>query len=141
MNIRRINIEDLNNVFDLLNELYENKLVYDIFSKIYKQKLDDKNCYYIVAVIDNKIVGVLTSELQVKLHRARKQSFIEDLIVDKDYRSKGIGKLLLNSAVDYAKDNDCEVVELTSYIKNNDAHRFYENNGFIKHSYKFKMYL
>lgn len=141
MEIRKITLNDLDSVFELLNELYVNKLKYNKFEEIYKLKLNDTNSYYIVAILDNRIVGVLTSEIQVKLHRERKQSFIEDLIVDKEYRNKGIGKALLQNAVDYAKENDCEVIELTSYINNKDAHRFYENNNFIKHSYKFKQYL
>lgn len=141
MEIRRITLDDLDRVFELLNVLYENKLKYEKFKEIYKLKLNDENSYYIVAIEENKIIGILTSELQVKLHRAKKQSFIEDLIVDKDYRNKGIGKALLHNAVEYAKNNNCEVVELTSYIKNENAHRFYENNNFIKHSYKFKQYL
>lgn len=141
MEIRKIVLEDLTRVFDLLNELYQNKLKYDKFKEIYKLKLNDVNSYYIVAVIDNKIVGVLTSEINIQLHRERKQCFIEDLIVDKEYRNKGIGKALLQNVVEYAKENDCEVIELTSYIKNENAHRFYENNKFIKHSYKFKQYL
>lgn len=141
MEIRRITLDDLDRVFELLNVLYENKLKYEKFKEIYKLKLNDENSYYIVAIEENKIIGILTSELQVKLHRTKKQSFIEDLIVDKDYRNKGIGKALLHNAVEYAKNNNCEVVELTSYIKNENAHRFYENNNFIKHSYKFKQYL
>lgn len=139
--IRKIESDDLNRVFELLNELYQNKIKFSKFEEIYKIKLIDKNSYYIVALINNKIIGVLTSEIQLKLHREKKQSFIEDLIVDKEYRNKGVGKELLKDAVNYAKDIDCEVIELTSYINNEKAHRFYEKNGFIKHSYKFKQYL
>jgi PhnO protein len=141
MEIRKIEIGDLDGVYKLLNDLYSNKLKYEIFAKIYKEKVFDNNSYYIVAVSNGKIVGVLTSEIQTKLHREKKQSFIEDLIVDKDYRNNGIGKELLQNAIEYAKKQDCEVIELTSYLQNDDAHRFYENNGFIKHSYKFKKYL
>ena len=141
MDIRTITLSDLDKIYELLNKLYENKLKYKQFEEIYKLKLNDENSYYIVAIEDNKIIGVLTSEIQVKLHRAKKQSFIEDLIVDETYRNKGVGKALLQNAVNYAKNTDCEVVELTSYINNENAHRFYENNGFIKHSYKFKQYL
>lgn len=141
MKIRKIILNDLDDVFKLLNQLYENKIKYEKFKEIYKIKLEDKNSYYIVAIENDKIIGVLTSELQTKLHRAKKQSFIEDLIVDENYRNRGIGKALLQNAIDYAKENDCEVIELTSYIKNENAHRFYLSNGFIKHSYKFKQYL
>ncbi len=141
MEIRRIESKDLDAVFELLNELYENKIKYDIFSKIYKEKLNDNNAYYIVAIENDKIVGVLISEIRSQLHRAKKSSFIDDLIVNKDYRNRGIGKLLIEDAVRYAKELDCEVIELTSYLLNENAHRFYERNGFKKHSYKFKQYL
>ncbi len=141
MEIRKIVLNDLDEIFNLLNQLYKNQLNYEKFKEIYKMKLNDKNSYYIVAIENNKIIGVLTSELQIKLHRAKKQSFIEDLIVDESYRNRGIGKALLQNAVDYAKNNDCEVIELTSYINNEKSHKFYQNNGFNKNSYKFKKYL
>ncbi len=80
-------------------------------------------------------------EVFIQLHRAKKTSFIDDLIVKEEYRNKGIGKLLLQNAINYAKQQDCEVIELTSFLSNENAHRFYENNGFKKHSIKFKQYL
>lgn len=141
MEIRKAKIEDNDRVFELLNELYENKMNYNVFSEIYKEKINDKGSYYICAVEDEKIVGILISEISVKLHRAKKQSFIENLIIDKNYRSRGIGKLLLQDAIEYARNQDCEVIELTSRILNENAHRFYENNNFEKHAYKFKKYL
>jgi PhnO protein len=141
MEIRKIEIGDLDEVYKLLNDLYNNNLKYEIFAKIYKEKVFDNNSYYIVAVINGKIVGVLTSEIQTKLHREKKQIFVEDLVVDKNYRNNGIGKELLQNAIEYAKKQDCEIVELTCYLKNDNAHKFYEDNGFIKQSYKFKKYL
>lgn len=141
MSIRRIRLDDLDKVYELMNILYEGKLKYDRFKNIYKLKLKEENSYYIVAVEDDNVVGVLTSELQEKLHRERLQLFIEDLIVEESKRNNGIGKALIENAINHAKDNNCEVVELTSYKDNMKAHKFYENNGFINHSIKFKMYL
>lgn len=141
LKIRKIILEDLDEVYGLMNILYEGKLKYDRFKEIYKLKLQDINSYYIIAIEDDNIVGVLTSELQEKLHRERLQLFIEDLIVAEQRRNNGIGKALIENAVNYAKEKNCEVVELTSYKDNIKAHKFYENNGFINHSIKFKMYL
>lgn len=141
MEIRRFEIKDLDEIFELLNQLYTDKLQYERFKEIYKLKLNDSYSYYIVAVENDKIVGVLLAELQVKLHREKKQCFIEDLVVDKEHRNRGIGKSLLQNAIDYARDNECDVVELTTYLDNVKAIRFYESNNFIKNSYKFKKYL
>lgn len=41
MNIRKITLNDLDRVFELLNELYKNKLNYEKFKEIYKLKLND----------------------------------------------------------------------------------------------------
>lgn len=141
LKIRRFELNDLDKIYKLMNILYNGKLKYDKFKNIYKLKLQDKNSYYIVAVQDDNVVGLLTSELQEKLHRERLQLFIEDLIVEESKRNNGIGKALIENAVNYAKSNNCEVVELTSYKDNTKAHKFYEKNGFINHSIKFKMYL
>lgn len=141
LKIRKFELDDLDKVYELMNILYEGKLKYDKFKNIYKLKLQDQNSYYIVAIENDDIVGVLTSELQEKLHRERLQLFIEDLIVEESKRNNGIGKALIENAINFAKDNNCEVVELTSYKDNIKAHKFYENNGFINHSIKFKMYL
>lgn len=141
MEIRKAKLDDIEGIFELLNELYAGKIEYNIFSKIYMEKLNDCNNYYIVAIENKKIIGILISEISYKLHKSKKVSFIEDLIVNEQYRNRGIGKLLIEDAIRYAKKLECEVVELTSYITNENAHRFYEKNGFKKHSYKFKKYL
>lgn len=141
MYIRRSKLDDKDDIFKLLNKMYKNKIKYEIFSKIYETKLNNKNSYYIVAIKDNKIVAVLIMEIVIQLHREKKTSFIDDLIVDEEYRNNGIGKLLLQDAISYAKKQGCEVTELTCYLENENAHRFYERNGFEKHSIKFKQYL
>ena len=52
--------------------------------------------------------------------------FIEGLFVDSKYRSKGIGKQLL----DYVKLNH-HILKLNVYVKNMRAIAFYKRNGFI----------
>lgn len=49
--------------------------------------------------------------------------------------------MLLNYAVQLAKNKKCDVIELTSNFTRENAHRFYEKNGFKKTSFKFKMNL
>ena len=67
MNIRRIRLDDLDKVYELMNILYEGKLKYDRFKDVYKLKLQEENSYYIVALEEDNVVGVLTSELQEQL--------------------------------------------------------------------------
>ena len=138
MNIRKIKLEDLDNVFELLNELYENKIEYSKFTQKYKESLEDSSFYGIVAIEDNKVVGVLISRVINRLAKKKNILFIDDLIVNEKCRNIGIGKLLIQTATAYAISKDCGALELTSMIQNINAHRFYENNGFEKRQYKFK---
>ncbi len=141
MKIRKIKLEDLDGVFELLNELYEGKIDYSIFVEKYKKTLQDDNSYSIVAIEDNNVVGVLISRIINRLAKAKNILFIDDLIVNKKCRNVGIGKLLIQNATTYAISKDCGALELTSMIVNVNAHRFYENNGFEKKQYKFKKHL
>lgn len=141
MEIRKIKLEHLDSVFELLNELYENKIEYSNFTKKYKESLKDSNFYGIVAIECNKVVGVLISRVISRLAKKNNILFIDDLIVNQKYRNTGIGKLLIQTATTYAISKECGALELTSMIQNVNAHRFYENNGFEKRQYKFKKHL
>lgn len=138
MEIRKIKIEDLDSVFELLNELYENKIEHSIFAQKYKESLEDSKFYGIVAIEENKVVGVLIARVINRLAKKKNILFIDDLIVNEKCRNTGIGKRLIQSATAYAINKDCGALELTSMIQNVNAHRFYENNGFEKRQYKFK---
>lgn len=141
MEIRKIKLEDLDSVFELLNELYENKIEYSKFAQKYKESLKDSSFYGIVAIKEYKVVGVLISRVINRLAKKKNILFIDDLIVNQKYRNIGIGKLLIQNANTYAISKDCGALELTSMIQNVNAHRFYENNGFEKKQYKFKKHL
>ena len=138
MEIRKTKLEDLDSVFELLDELYENKIEYSKFTQKYKESLEDSSFYGIVAIENNKVVGVLISRVINRLAKKKNILFIDDLIVNEKCRNIGIGKLLIQTATAYAISKDCGALELTSMIQNINAHRFYENNGFEKRQYKFK---
>lgn len=138
MKIRKLELNDIEQVYKLLNELYDNKIVYEIFVNKYKNSLNDNNFYGIVAEKDGIILGVLISRIFNRLVKSKNILFVDDLIVNKDYRSMGIGNNLLQNAISYGKEQNCEVIELKCYITNESAHKFYEKIGFKRQHYGFK---
>ena len=60
----------------------------------------------------------------------QKICFIEDICVDKNYQKQGIGKELFKSIKDFAKDNECNEIELNVWEFNKNAISFYEHLGF-----------
>ena len=59
------------------------------------------------------------------------------LAVSKENRRKGIGTALLKTAEQWAKENNIEVILLNSGLLREDAHAFYESQGYFKKSYGF----
>ena len=55
---------------------------------------------------------------------------IEDVVVLPDYRSKGIGKMLMQTLEDFGRMNNCKYVILVSEAKRTSSHKFYESIGY-----------
>ena len=80
--------------------------------------------------ISNKIVGMLT--LIVYRIPVWKKGWIEDLVVDKDYRNIGIATKLIQHAVKNAKALGVSSLNFTSRPQREDANRLYLKLGFKK---------
>ncbi len=55
---------------------------------------------------------------------------LDNVVVDPDYRSKGIGKLMSDFLEKKALDMKCTILVLDAYTNNFGAHRFYYNQGY-----------
>ena len=131
--VRKLQKDDLWNGFlqtlDSLRQAsnIDKKTAEKIFDKI------NSNPDYIVAVavIEGKIVGSATFLIETKfIHNGGKVGHIEDVVVDKKYKRKGIGEKIIIYLLRYAKDQGCykTILDCTDEVK-----PFYEKLGF-KHN-------
>ncbi|WP_235603396.1 N-acetyltransferase [Thermoanaerobacter sp. YS13] len=67
--------------------------------------------------------------------------YIEDLCVAGRFKRKGIGKKLLESAIEYGKEINASSIELTVWAFNEEAIKFYESLSFKPQSIKMEMIL
>ena len=130
--IRKLHISDLNiYYFYLLNQLSIGSLVFDEnkFTNLYN-KLDENQHIYVI-IFNSKIIGTVSILIEQKLLRhGGKVGHIEDLIIDKCYKGKGIGTKLVDFAVDFCNRNDCYKCILNC---KNELKSFYEKSSF-KHT-------
>jgi GNAT superfamily N-acetyltransferase len=100
---------------------------------------DDKHSAILVAEIKARVVGMcqLTGFRHVQ-HRGGLCAEIESMHVDPGERATGIGGLLLEAAVDRAREWGAYRVQLTSNSQRGDAHRFYARHGFVATHVGFK---
>jgi len=126
--------EEMLRHYDLLCQLQTNLKLEE-----YKNLLPEmiKYGYFQVAVYENeKCIGLSGIWISTKLYSG-KYLEMDNVIIDKEYRSKGIGKLLTDWCINKAKKNNCKKVMLDAYLENEKAHLFYEREGFVKKGYHF----
>ena len=100
---------------------------------LFKTFVSNLNNNHIILVIEDiykkKIIATLTLIIEQKLIRNYgKVAHIEDVVVDKDSRGKGIGKKIINEAVTIAKKNNCYKIILDCDESNIP---FYEKCNFL----------
>lgn len=77
------------------------------------------------------IVGLINNDETERFDfKAPKRGRITELIVDKEYRGKQIGKQLLDAMKEYLKYNKCEKILIAVFGYNESAIKFYEKNGY-----------
>jgi GNAT superfamily N-acetyltransferase len=134
MQIREMNLKELYTVYDLLKELRES-LSYDEFEDlIYDMRHME---YKMIGLFERgELVSYAGVAVQTNLYHKR-HLYIFDLVTQKAFRSRGYGKMMMEYLCDYAKTAACENLVLSSGLQREEAHRFYEKEGFDKKSYLF----
>lgn len=72
-------------------------------------------------------------------HFGTPSGVVEDVAVRPDQQGKGIGKKMMEFALDRCREKGCYKLTLSSNLRRTDAHRFYESLGFRKHGFSFLM--
>lgn len=76
-----------------------------------------------------KPIGLITFYLLPNLRHGFYGGHIEDVVVSKAYRRKGVGSRMLEAVKKYCKKNNISVIKLDSGLELTDAHAFYQKNG------------
>lgn len=134
MEIRLLNKNDLESLLELYIQLDKQNENYSLIKlqKIWNEiSLNNNNIYYIGAIDNNKVISTCYLVIIPNLTVGGKSiGFIENVITDEKYRKKGIGKKVIEMAINISKKNNCYKVILQSGIKREEAHNFYRNIGF-----------
>ena len=94
--------------------------------------LDKPNAPIFVAVDDDTVVGYAFCIRQVQTAASMQKIstlYVDDLCVDAAMRGRGIGKVLYDYAVKYARENGYYNLTLNVWACNPSAMRFYEKCG------------
>jgi len=92
----------------------------------------DANQRLLVMEQEGELVGSLVLYIVPNLtHGGTPYATVENVVIDERLRGSGLGRRLMEHAIEQAKAAGCYKVALTSHKDRNDAHRFYESLGFV----------
>ncbi|MCR1952629.1 MULTISPECIES: GNAT family N-acetyltransferase [Clostridium] len=129
INIRTISISDYRDIYLLNKELgylYPEERVREKIKYIIENKKD----IILVAYIDNNIIGYIHGS-EYELLYSDSLINILGFVVRESYRKNGVGKALIDKLEEVARENKYSGIRLVSGIDRENAHRFYERNGYI----------
>lgn len=137
MNIEIARLNDIDKLCDLLTTLFEQETEFKANEKIQKRALtmiikNPEQGHILIAKGGDKIVGMLSLLYSISTALGSRVAILEDMIIAKEYQSRGVGSLLISYAKSFAKDNECKRITLLTDFENIRAHKFYEMNGFTK---------
>jgi ribosomal protein S18 acetylase RimI-like enzyme len=91
---------------------------------------DDRRCL-LVAFADGRPVGTLDIIVVPNLTRgARPFAVVENVVVLPESRRAGVGRQLMQTGLDFARERGCYKVQLVSANKRDAAHHLYRAMGF-----------
>lgn len=141
--IRKATYKDIPAISELYREQFRemSKLIPDFIkegnqSKEFLEKtITNDDSDILVYENDGTVVGFILLQAKERpdfdFMLPGKYCYIMDVIVTESHRNKGFGTALMNSAKDWAKEQDCNFVNLDVLSNNTGAITLYKKLGFI----------
>ena len=84
----------------------------------------------------NECIGITGYWIGTKLW-CDKYFELDNIVISKKYRSKGIGEELFKYMEAKARNEKCSMIALDTYTDNFKAHKFFYNQGYIPKGFHF----
>ena len=140
--IRSLNISDYTSgYFELLQQIIgdETTLSQTQFEQFVQNLGENHVVAIIISVTRKKIVGTISIIVEPKLiHNGCNVAHFEDIIVHTDFRCCGIGKMLIDFAVDYSTFRGCNLIVADCSSHNTG---FFSACGFIPNGTRMTQYI
>jgi ribosomal protein S18 acetylase RimI-like enzyme len=141
VNIRRANKNEVTDLQYLNNEVFIDNQKYDSDLDMnwsqsdrgkdyFTELLRNTEAYCFIAEENGRKIGYIAASPKFVASRKSKYMEIENMGIIPEYRSKGIGTILMNECLKSARLQGFQKVIVTAYFANKMAIEFYKKNGF-----------
>ncbi|MDY4363410.1 GNAT family N-acetyltransferase [Lactococcus lactis] len=99
--------------------------------------LKDADHEFLVFELGERVTAFIEAEIYAPVYAEQVMLNVLGLVVDEKNQGQGIGAQLLNALEEKAKAREIKVIRLNSGVQRNEAHQFYEHQGYTSnHSQK-----
>ncbi len=88
----------------------------------------------------DEVIGTFALLIMDNLaHQGMPEGIVENVVVAPHAQKQGIGKAMMEYAMQLCAEAGCYKLVLSSNVRNERAHKFYESLGFEKYGYSFRV--
>ena len=136
---RELTIEDSDAIVPLANKLHPSIAAEKISTYLAEMfKLPTYHCFGLWQ--NDKLIAISNGWITVRFYSG-KQLEVDNVIVDPEIRSQGVGKHFFTHIQDWAKRHNCNTIELNTFVQNSKSHKFYYNEGYAILGFHFQKVL
>ncbi|HMG36384.1 MAG TPA: GNAT family N-acetyltransferase [Blastocatellia bacterium] len=133
LNIRLAERADRDALFGLMHELGYRSLSQSEFDEVFNEVLSRGDTWVLVAEEAGRVLGLASMSERPQLRLGGPIVTIDEFVVRSDVRGKGVGRLLLESAKEYARQRGGRRLQLdTNRSRESYSRSFYLKNGFAE---------
>ncbi len=99
--------------------------------EIERSYLDAGGCFWVLETHRNSNQAIVGTHAAVLDPRDSRKCILKRLYLSREFRGSGNGDRLMQAAIDWAIDQQCERIEFWSDTRFKRAHRFFARLGFI----------
>jgi GNAT superfamily N-acetyltransferase len=137
MDIKPISEDDLHELASLQKELIEEESNIEKMQELFQTIKKDDNYYLLGAQSEGRLVASLAGIVCHDLFgKCMPYMIVENVIVAKDMRQKGIGTSLMMEIERVAQERGCRYIMLVSSAKRKKARDFYHRLGYDSANYR-----
>lgn len=140
--IRLATLDDVKDILHIYAEALDNGKVISVekAQEIFLKQQQYPDYQVFVAIHEQQIVGTFALLIMENMaHNGTPSAVVEDVGILPMLQGKGIGKMMMEFALKYANEKGCYKMSLSSNLRREKAHQFYESLGFKKHGFSFLM--
>jgi GNAT superfamily N-acetyltransferase len=126
--VREIGLEMHSDILKL-SKILNPKIDETLLAQRINKMLNYVNYFSFGVYKDNVLVGISGGWLTERLYSG-KQLEVDHFVLDPNFRSLGLGSILLRYIETWAKNQECITLELNAYVGNSRGHKFYFQNGY-----------